>query len=539
MKRFHFIFLIIFLFSFCLSAQNVSNLSDPVYEDLQIWETRGVIGFLPLLRPYSLQFVQKQLETVLETGSGSDKIRARTYLEGIHQGCDLDISIEQTIDTDTDGLYSLTAVNLGLNTFFMPSVSFSGQLRGVVEDQTDGEDLNPHYQRTERDIARDDSAFSVLGRDILLTQAQDTLMSFGNGTLWGNIGLVRTGFGTFFDDSIVVSPTSDQAGHFSLTYAGSQFRYSGLLMSLTAVEDNRWGDGILDTLYGNKFLATREFAFKVFPWAEIGYVSSTIWGERFEPLYLIPIADLMYNQMVSGAQDNSQMGAFLNTQFGNWRWDSMLYVDDAGLKDLLTLNLDTKLKLSAQTGVKWAPEGSVLKLAQIDYTAVMPYTYTHWIGTNSDSADSDGTTYYVNYWNYSHNGKNLATWLDPNSDRLHLSAVFEAAPDFSIKGMTQLFRHANASEDYSGRSGSIFDDGVIMSGTEVVEKLFDSLNFLTQDVVETTLQAGFELEYAMEISGNPLTLMGGYTFEYIWNEDLIKNSDTLNNYLEFGWKVEF
>jgi len=539
MKKYLLIFLSMFYFVTILSAQNVSDLSDPLYNDLQIWETRGIIDFLPLLRPYSLQFVQQQLEIVSKKGRPQDRRKATAYLKGIQTGIHPDISLGQTVSTDMDGLYSLSEASIGLNTFFMPEVSFSGSLSGVIEDQTEGEGLNPYYQRSEGDLARDDSAFTIKGRKILVSQAQSSLMSFGNSHLWGNIGLTRTGYGSFFNDSIVVSPTSDQTGHFSLTYVGRRFRYSGLLMTLTAVEDNRWGDAKFSTLFGNKFLATREFAFKIFPWAEMGYISNTIWGERFEPLYLIPISDLMYNQMVSGAQDNSQMGAFLNTQFGNWRWDSMVYVDDASLKDLLTFNLDTKLKVSLQTGVKWAPDKGPLKLAQLDYTAVTPYTYTHWIGTNSDSVGSNGDDYYVNYWNYTHNGENLATWLNPNSDRLHLSAIIEMTPDFSIKGMTQLFRHGNASAGYDGRSGTIFDDGIIMSGSEVKNKLFNSLNFLTQDVIETTFQAGFDLEYALQMSGKPVKLTGGYTFEYIWNKGLIKDKNALNNYLDLGWKIEF
>jgi len=60
-----FLFVVGLVFAaFSLSAQQVSNLDDPLYMDLTLWQEQGILHNLPPLRPYPVQLVEKLLAQV-------------------------------------------------------------------------------------------------------------------------------------------------------------------------------------------------------------------------------------------------------------------------------------------------------------------------------------------------------------------------------------------------------------------------------------------------------------------------------------------
>ena len=55
-----------------LYAQVSLNPNDDFYKDAKKWETKGIVSWLPQIRPYSINTVKKILAEVKENGDESD-----------------------------------------------------------------------------------------------------------------------------------------------------------------------------------------------------------------------------------------------------------------------------------------------------------------------------------------------------------------------------------------------------------------------------------------------------------------------------------
>ncbi|HNY21714.1 MAG TPA: hypothetical protein PKO22_06145, partial [Treponemataceae bacterium] len=75
------LFALVALLSVSMYAQSVMDPSDSVYEDIRDWQTKGLVGLLPQLKPYPAQLVKDVLAKVTESGSTVDASRARYQSE--------------------------------------------------------------------------------------------------------------------------------------------------------------------------------------------------------------------------------------------------------------------------------------------------------------------------------------------------------------------------------------------------------------------------------------------------------------------------
>jgi len=213
--------------------------------------------------------------------------------------------------------------------------------------------------------------------------------------------------------------------------------------------------------------------------------------------------------------------------------------------ELVKFNFNTKLKIAIETGASWSPGNKWLRKISLDYTAVMPYMYTHYdwhSAYNSTDFNAD---------NYTHNGGNLGTSLSPNSDRINLTGSWRLDDSTELSFFGNWIRHGNASED-TGASvhadGSIFDNGIDLNGELYFQ---DSLPFLTQDVLEKVLQFGIGFTTTVDMPfqdvkryyGMEMSL--GYTYEMIWNSGRssggtyspVEGNDEMNNYFSVKFRV--
>ncbi len=199
-------------------------------------------------------------------------------------------------------------------------------------------------------------------------------------------------------------------------------------------------------------------------------------------------------------------------------------------------------------GLKWVPDdgpkrGFLSSLAA-DYTAVMPYMYTH-IGEDRTTLRYS-TNNSANYWNYTTLGECLGADLDPNSDRLSIRSTWRLMEELELGANAELRRHGNASDnsDYYSldeHDGSIFDDGY----TDVSETSdgrypnSHSTPFLTQDIIETLLSGGLSLSWTLPTDLGSFSAQLAWTAEYGWNRDLESGNDGWVNYLYVGagWKL--
>jgi hypothetical protein len=243
-------------------------------------------------------------------------------------------------------------------------------------------------------------------------------------------------------------------------------------------------------------------------------------------------------------------------------------VDDFHFNDIIRLHINSKYKLAGELGLVWAPERGPLQSVSVDYTAVLPYMYTHMRSLDSSTygdrypgqVDSGGTSTYTrqpNYLDYSHAGRNLGVDLDPNSDRVTIRTTWRTHPSLDITLLGYFSRHGNASENRINNSmdegyhdGTIFDDGNNdgewkdeSGGTHGTsgdyDNNYDYLRFLIQPFLETKLAGGANLSWRLPTPIGDFTFNIEYLAEYCWNRNLVPENNSLVHYWSIGGSYRY
>jgi hypothetical protein len=277
----------------------------------------------------------------------------------------------------------------------------------------------------------------------------------------------------------------------------------------------------------NKFLMLQGIRITPVPWLDLEAFETVVWSGRFEPLYLIPAFELFYVQSLTGFADNSFAGLSATARLpGNVALSSVVYADDVAFTDILKLNLNTKFKVAGQMGATWSPPSGLLRSLSLDYTVVMPYTYTH--------PDPN---------RYTNQGVNIGPALEPDSQRIEARAVDTPLPDLELTALARLIQHGNASAGIpGGGDGTIFDDGYILwqptfqpESTFVLPPGIIYPRLLTSpQVVQTSIQASLEARYTIAARWGTTALSARYLFEYVLNEAFSEGTDAVHNYLFLG-----
>lgn len=537
-------------------ALDITDPSDLIYYDLEVWQEKGYFRHMPELRPYAAQLILEYLETVETKGTPRERETARGYLEVIQQGLGLHGELHAHTRYGREELGDTYGIaNFVIRGMVTPELSLWGNVTANANVSHDNPRYYMYYETLpvgERDMRNIVTDTGKIG-GISLFHGSSSIMSYGSSELYLNLGLSRSSFGPFQDDGIVISQEAPQQGHYSMTWRGNDFSYTAMMLQLVGTNyvgrDN----------FSEKYMVLHSYNWAPFDWVDLGFFETVVYGGRFEPLYLIPFSYLFYNQGIVGFADNSLMG--LKGRFslpGRVELNGVVYVDDIGFNDLVKLNFDTKMKIALEMGASWTPDEPWLSRISLDYTAVFPYMYTHYPwGWGTD------TTIYADEWekmnidNYTHQGQNLGVSLSPNSDRLRLVS------DWRLNGSTKLtltgnyMRHGNASDVFDPTDpdfddvpldSSLFDNGANDKG----ENLVDFLNFLVQPNLEQILQLGLKFRTSVDMPFMDVKryygadFEVGYTFEQIWNSgrgstvgELIPQAgkDETNHYLTFSMRV--
>lgn len=514
-------------------GQVIHDPNDELYADLDRWAVRGYVSMLPPVRPYPVQLLEELLKSVARNGDARARSGAETYLAAIApgsravhvggvgtvRGMDDDISLEGAPTLDGSLLLEDW---LG----FSYSLAIYGATRKVGKEIDVPGTYSPYP-----DLIPDNAKVGPFN----IMQNWQTTMSVGSSALYFQAGLTRSSFGPFFDNGVVVGPQAGRAGHFSAVYRKPKFSISAMLLEISATDTLGLGQAEGE-YYPDKHLILHSIDFAPTPRLEIGIYESVVWGGRFEFQYLNPLNQYFAAQSLAGFDDNSLVGVH-----GRWKAaDGFhvlgdLYLDDLSFNDLMKLKLlDTKYKLAAELGARWAPRKSLVSDVAVDYTAVMPYMYTHIAGerTNRYAAGN------VNYYNYTNRGQIIGTDLDPNSDRLSARVKLNLPRNFGMSLSAGMSRHGNASEDVDGitdtanHDGDVNDDGYtdVVSPAEPKNTYNKETRFLTQDTIETKVNAGFGFSYTLPTPVGSMTAEVNYVYEYGWNRDLVDGDDGAAHY---------
>ncbi len=568
------IFLLICTFlPFFITAQSISltDLESDIYRDLERWEAGAYLASLPKIQPYAHGIVTERLREMLARNDLPETARkqARDYLdrligsetkETFRKGPAISFTALPTARFTEEGTHTNLIIRPGVHWLLSDSDSARLWLETLPQislllDSQNSTALPAGERETEDWFAVGDASIPLFDSLLYPVGFLDSIVSFSSSdersSFSFSVGIHRANAGPFYDDGILISSQAPAAGHFILGYEHflgsnnnftSRILFSSQFSALVASDDE--GRGV----YSEKFLAYHSIYADLLPWFGFGFIETIIWGGRIEPLYLIPLPGILqFSQGISGYGDNGLLGIeLLFRPVESLRIPLVIFIDDIGADDIYRFEFDTKYKFAAEGGVSWSPLLPWLDQITADYTAVMPYMYTHWDERPQMFGSGNERGGEANYSNYTHKGTNIGPGLEPNSDRWRLNwsarPFAGELPDWfhtlRLGAGIQLIRHGNASEGIiQGSAGDLFDPGYIGS-TPTFQAPYEDptgqpyTRFLTQNLIEHNLQFNIDIHAAFLISPDFRIDLGiGYTHEEVWNAELVEDARKSANYL--------
>ncbi|MCR5622166.1 MAG: hypothetical protein K6G18_09955 [Treponema sp.] len=537
MRKLHLLISLValFLIAFPAFGQISVDPNDDFYEYAQAWEIRGLVKTLPPVRPYSLNSIKNILQQVIKRGTRKDVELAIEYWNEI-SGRPMRVEFEakgkgklsrtsrQTDDVEQDvdkllwGRFALAG-----DSYVFPNLVSIGYDLGVLARSKENElPFLPYYTNSRYDSIQDPARLGPLYGYIDMNASA----SIGTNEFFAQAGVNRTGYGPFQKKGLALNETGYHSGNISYSIVKDKFSF---VQQYSVIGATRSYDG--SGLEPEKFLAFHALEYKFTPKFSASYYESIVYGRRFDLSYFLPVP-FMVAQGLGGNSDNTQLGLlFKYKPFSNLMWATDLFVDDFDVNALVKGNLDSKNRFALQTGLIYAPENSFCRKVSLVYTAVAPYTYSHWDydGSKSDKIVPD----MYNYQNYTNNGIPIGTAYAPNSDSIEFNLDFKPTQNLRIGVGSSLMRHANIAESLSDEEaveylsskpstyatdGSIFEHSMF-SGGDHVESAWDSLNFLNQENKMYVVQAKFDLDWTVARTAfGSFTLNVGNVFQYTHNK---------------------
>ena len=544
MKRFVRYVSIFTIFILCiaclpLAAQISVDPSDEFYTYAKKWEIEGYVDHLPMLRPYPVAVIKDILQQVMQKGDRQEVAVASDYYTKFMSG-KLHVSAEGggavKLSGTTDSMSTDKQVNGELavsgDTQFLPLVSLGYDL-GIYGNNTStsNSDVIPEYTNDSHDIVDDPSTVGPFSLNIDM----NSIVAVGTKDIYATAGLNRTGYGPFLGQGVAINDTSFHSANMVFAYQGKKWAYTQMIASIGAAKNN--GTSFGDNYKGEKYLVFHAIRLNLLPKLDFTYYESCVYGRKFDSAYFVP-APYMAIQGINGASDNVQMGVTLEYQLArSLKWATDIMIDDLGLNQLLKLNINSKNRVAAQTGLIFAPQETAWNLLTMNYTIVTPYTYAHWdYDDNTDTFTSD--TY--NYQNYTNHGVCIGSSLDPDSDAISFTAKFKPTKMVDLTLLSTFVRHGNIYESLSSsernaiwkqnyENGTVYStDGSVNtqqmllgndSSASYMDTAWNYLNFLTQEHIMYTCQMGAKAELQLPpMKYCTVTLKAGYIFEYIHNK---------------------
>ena len=563
---------------FGLSAQQLHDPNDRLYKDIDVWAVQGYITqALPMIRPYPLQVVDEFLADVVDNGDDDAAAKAQRYRDALllgngprNSGTALYANDRGVLHAGVTG--SLEGLDDDVSVLGAPFVdgtlrlkdwltgSFSMYVYGSNRSPQEGYNAPGTYSPYP-DMISDTSDVGKLK----ITQNWTSALAVGTSGFYFQSGLIRSSFGPIYDNGVIVGPQAPRAGHFSVVYREPKWSFEMLWLELTATDTIGSARDSDKGRYSGKHLVSHIYSFRPVPSFEVSFFETMVWGPRIDPLYILPFAMLFASQSMADFGDNAFMGLLVRWHFArNLQFLTQFYVDDFHFNDMVKFKFNTKYKFAAEMGFVWAPKEGPLRSLSADYTAIVPYMYTH-------IYDLDSTTYgdrypsqpgytgpHANYLDYSHVGKNLGADLEPNSDRISVRSAWKTLPNLELGLSAYFIRHGNASEnrlkdelmDGEYHDGSIFDDGSndgeftdaygnSKGKKDNYDNNYRKLHFLTQSTLETKLAGGITLTWYLPSRLGEFSLNAEYVAEYGWNRGLIRNNNSLMHYWAVGGTYRF
>lgn len=525
--------------SLCFSQVAV-DINDSFYSDAQGWELRGLTSTLPQLRPYPLKTVERILNDVIENGGERDSELAKEHYERIFskpynfyaEGSGKAKFSKEKYENESESSKTKAAiVNFGIggDALVHPLVSYAYKI-GLFCQTKDFEEYSPLYTNIPADAIFDPTESGPFTNYV----TWNANASVGTDSLYGTLGMNRIGFGPFYGDGLALSDGGYHSANIAFNATREKWSYASVYESIGATR-NMGRDADDSWLGANKYLAFHALRWHAFKKFSATYYENIVFGPHNNLSYFAPVP-YMGLQNIGGSNDNLQMGLLLEYKPAiGLELAADFFADDIDLNSLFKGNIDSKNRFGIQTGVIYAPSDSIFSKLSLNYTVVMPYVYAHWEYDDNQTGSFTGKTW--NYQNYTNGGINIGSVLDPNSDKISLSAQIRATKNLSLTLFGNLIRHANGAEDFSddeaaeymlAPAGTYATNGTLYmsqmysdensSHGRHVDSAWEKLGFMTSDHKMYVAQAGFNAEYTFaRTRAGRFSLCAGYTFEYVKN----------------------
>ena len=491
------------------------------YESARQWQIKGYVDFLPQFSPYPASVVKEILDAVIEKGSDDDVETAQYYYEKYfskqwHAALEVGGSLKAS-NKGSDKLTKFIFVEPSVygDVLFKDWIALGYSLGlNLHNKSTQSSEILRTFQNEPLNTWGDAATFGPVDGN----WDMEAGLNVGNATINGIVGANRIGFSNIYGhDNIIVNPLSCHMNNLLVNYSSEKWQYSQSISAIAAT--NFKGEHT-----ANKFLAFHSVRFTPIKQLSITYFEAGVFGERFDPSYLIPAPYILLQGMFD-AGDNDIYGLhFEYRPFDRFEAALTFAIDDISIDDWGKGNFDSKFKAALQTGVMYTPAAVFCKKIAFDYTLVLPYMYSHWINSPSDSSPVPAATF--NYQDFTNHGVAVGSNLPPNSDRLHFEASFEPLKRLSLNVATDFIRHANETESWTG-SEAIEHCGKFAAGDNTgsvatdpyPKSVQEKMVFMKQDHKMYVFQLGLKASWeAFRRRYGTLTLSLGYTFEFIYNK---------------------
>lgn len=181
--------------------------------------------------------------------------------------------------------------------------------------------------------------------------------------------------------------------------------YSDVIDSLESYQDEV--TGFFRKVYRTKYLAAHLLEYAPTPSLNIALGESMVFSDRFQPVYLLPLAFFRSAEHQNRNTDNAQI-------FGGMRYSLPPHATLYGTLFIDDLNVDKIFSSENDNILAWTLGGKFVDVmvdnfdCSLEYTRLNPWVYTHEFAATTYASDS-----YV-----------LGHWLGQNADILYASAQY-------------------------------------------------------------------------------------------------------------------
>ena len=546
--------LTLFVLPICAGAQTLVSPNDPIYGHLRLWEQRGVIDWLPPLRPLPAPIVRSALRQAAVSEHPTDRQIAKRLLTRYFgplpvQGQAQVVRRSKAAVADDGPASGTLPAQLVVQLETGIEMQISNQIGFELAAHTLATSIAPTSVAPEltddpyeRDAPRDNTTILNEAFDVQVELAGNIFvgppeLGTGPDTWYVQAGFGRSSFG-YSEDSPVVSSAAAPAGYLIGTYRGSWIAYSAMFLDLiakygicsAATKEQGFCDAEGDRyslrtrartdhgFHPTKYLVTQSLSFYPADWLELTALQSVIFGGRLSLPYLLPVFPSLYTQMQLDDYDNAFVGtaARIRLPYGA-QASAMVYVDDVNMTKLRRFDFDSdQNKMAVELVASIAPPLPILTVLSARYRMVTPYMYAH-----HPSA--------LDYLQYTNDGHHLGPLLHPNSDEVFVQAQMFPLEWLGLDLSLRRVRHGGPG------GGSVWDHGLI-DGTFVFT---GPSTFLKQGVLEHLLQARAGVKANIDLELVELSVALAYTYEQVINRNFVRGADEQAHLIELSTAVRY